>query len=113
MNHATTKQSDIHVSQTGGALEKTRERRQWVRFILPRVVTKVSWKSGERTISELVNLVNASAQSATVLTELEPPSNQPFILYFDDENESTGPIPATLVSKQAVAGKTLATFRFD
>jgi hypothetical protein len=95
-------------------LEQTRERRKWVRLILPDLVTRVSWAQGLRTVTHLVNLVDVSGDGVVVLMDLPPPRNRPFTLRFDDGNASTGPVPATLVSVEMTdAVRFLVKFRFD
>src|SRR5271157_6341076 len=44
--------------------EKTRERRQWLRFVFPNLVTRVSWFNGTETVSHRVSLVSVSADGA-------------------------------------------------
>ena len=46
--------------------EKSRERRQWVRFILPNMLTRLSWANGTETVTHLVSLVDVSANGAAV-----------------------------------------------
>ncbi|MGC8641987.1 MAG: PilZ domain-containing protein [Isosphaeraceae bacterium] len=90
------------------------ERRKWVRFILPELVTRLSWKNQERTESRMVNLVDISGEIAAVMLDFQPNHHFPYMFYFD--NGKSGPVtaPAHLISTKAVEyGKILATFKFD
>ena len=94
--------------------EKTRERRQWVRFVLPNLVTRLSWFNGTENVSNLVNLVNVSANGAAVIMDVQPPRDRPCMILFDNGGVATGPIPANLVSMEITdAGRHLVKFTFD
>ncbi len=94
--------------------EKTRERRQWVRFVFPNLVTRLSWCNGTETVTHLVSLVNVSASGAAVIMDVEPPTDRPCMILFDHGGVSTGPISANLVSVNTTdAGRILAKFAFD
>ena len=92
----------------------SRERRQWVRFVFPNLVTRLSWFNGTDTVSHLVNLVNVSANGAAVIMEVNPPTDHPCMILFDNAGVSTGPIPTNLVSTETTdAGRILAKFAFE
>jgi len=92
----------------------TRERRQWVRFVFPNLVTRLSWLSGTETVSHLVNLVNVSASGAAVMMDTKPPTDRPCKILFDNGGDSTGPFPANLISIETTnAGRILAKFAFE
>ncbi len=94
--------------------EKVRERRQWVRFVIPNLVTRVGWNNGTETVMHLVNLVNVSANGAAVLMDVKPPTDRPCTILFEHGGVSSGPICAELVSMTATdAGNILAKFAFD
>ena len=100
----------------GGQLncEKVRERRQWVRFVLPNLVTRVGWINGTETVTHLVTLVNVSASGAAVLMDVKPPTDRPCTILFEHGGISSGPILAELVSLTTTdAGSILAKFAFD
>src|SRR5208282_3480712 len=70
-NHGQPPRSDQnHAVVSNG--EKTRERRQWVRFILPNMVTRLSWANGTETVTHLVSLVDVSANGAAVSMDVKP-----------------------------------------
>ena len=92
----------------------TRERRQWVRFILPNLVTRLSWANGTETVTHLVSLVNVSANGAAVIMDVKPVTDRPCMIHFDNGGVSTRPIPANLVAMETTdAGRILAKFAFD
>ena len=94
--------------------EKSRERRQWVRFILPNMVTRLSWANGTETVTHLVSLVNVSANGAAVNMDVKPVTDRPCMIHFENGDVSTGPIPANLVAMETMdSGRTLAQFAFD
>jgi hypothetical protein len=96
------------------SLEATREKRKWVRFILPHLVTRVSWDNGHSMVTHLVSLVDASADGAAVIMDVRPPRDRPCMLQFEDAASSTGPIPATLLSAEMTESvRFLAKFRFN
>src|SRR5271165_7684397 len=93
--------------------EKSRERRQWVRFILPNMVTRLSWANGTETVTHLVSLVNVSANGAAVIMDVKPATDRPCMILFDNGGVSTGPIPANLIAMETTdAGRILAKFAF-
>src|SRR5208337_1528014 len=94
--------------------EKTRERRQWIRSILPDLVTRLSWANGTETVTHLVSLVNVSANGAAVIMDVKPVTDRPCMIHFDNGGVSTGPIPANLIAMETTdAGRILAKFGFD
>ena len=94
--------------------EKLRERRQWVRFILPNMVTRLSWANGTETVTHLVSLVDVSANGAAVIMDVKPVTDRPCMIHFENGDVSTGPIPANLVAMETMdSGRTLAKFAFD
>ena len=98
--------------------EKLRERRQWVRFILPNMLTRLSWANGTETVTHLVSLVDVSANGAAVIMEVimdvKPVADRPCMIHFENGGVSTGPIPANLVAMETMdSGRTLAKFAFD
>jgi len=98
--------------------EKLRERRQWVRFILPNMLTRLSWANGTETVTHLVSLVDVSANGAAVIMEVimnvKPFADRPCMIHFENGGVSTGPIPANLVAMETMdSGRTLAKFAFD
>lgn len=94
--------------------EKLRERRQWVRFILPNMATRLSWVNGTETVTHLVSLVNVSASGAAVIMDIKPVTGRPCMIHFDNGDVSTGPIPANLVAMETTdSGRILAEFAFD
>lgn len=94
--------------------ENTHERRQWVRFVMPNLVTRLSWFNGTENVSHLANLVNVSVSGAAVIMEVKPPTDRPCTIFFDNGGVSTGPIPANLVSMESTdAGRILAKFSFE
>ena len=65
MNRTTDslmKNDDSHVtlSEVGG-----QERQGWVRFVLPHLVTRLTWQRGTQTYREVVGLVNVSAVASS------------------------------------------------
>ena len=94
--------------------EKSRERRQWVRFILPNMVTRLSWANGTETVTHLVSLVNVSANGAAVIMDVKPVTDRPCMIHFENGDISTRPIPANLVAMETTdSGRILAKFAFD
>src|SRR5271165_3383558 len=95
--------------------EKSCERRQWVRFILPNMVTRLSWANGTETVAHLVSLVNVSANGAAVIImDVKPVTDRPCMIYFDNGDISTRPILANLVAMETMdSGRILAKFAFD
>ena len=83
-NHGQPPRSDQnHAVVSNG--EKTRERRQWVRFILPNMVTRLSWANGTETVTHLVSLVNVSANGAAVIMmDVKPVTDRPCMIHFDN-----------------------------
>ena len=94
--------------------EKSRERRQWVRFILPNMVTRLSWANGTETVTHLVSLVNVSANGAAVSMDVKPVTDRPCMIHFENGGVATQPIPANLVAMETTdSGRILAKFAFD
>ena len=96
--------------------EKLRERRQWVRFILPNMLTRLSWANGTETVTHLVSLVDVSANGACmqVIMDVKPVADRPCMIHFENGGVSTGPIPANLVAMETTdSGRILAKFAFD
>lgn len=98
--------------------EKSRERRQWVRFILPNMLTRLSWANGTETVTHLVSLVDVSANGAAVIMQVimdvKPVTDRPCMIHFENGGVSTGPIPANLVAMETTdSGRILAKFAFD
>ncbi len=95
--------------------ENTRARRQWVRFVLPNLVTRLSWFNGTETVTHLVSLVNVSAVgAAVVIMDVKPVTDRPCMIIFDHGGVSSGPIPANLIAVESTdAGRYLANFAFD
>ncbi len=94
--------------------EKVRERRQWVRFVIPNLVTSVGWSNGTQTVTHLVSLVNVSAGGAAVLMDVKPPTDRPCTILFEHGGITSGPISAELVSVTTTdAGNILAKFAYD
>ncbi len=94
--------------------EQTRERRQWVRFVVPNLVTRLSWSNGRETVTHLVNLVDVSANGAAVIMDVKPPTDRPCMILFDNGGVSTGPMPANLIAVETKeGGRYLAKFSFD
>ena len=95
--------------------ETTRERRRWVRFVLPNLVTRLSWFNGTETVTHLVSLVNVSASGAAVImVDVKPPTDRPCMILFDNGGNSTGPIPASLIAIETTdGGRYLTKFEFD
>ena len=112
-NHGQPLRSDQdHAVVSNG--EKTRERRQWVRFILPNMVTRLSWANGTETVTHLVSLVNVSANGAAVIMDVKPVTDRPCMIHFDNGDVSSRPIPANLVAMETTdSGRILARFAFD
>ena len=113
MNRTTESLLENDNSRVELSLASTRERQGWVRFVLPHLLTRLTWHYAGQIHRELVSLVNVSASGALLLVDVEPPADEQFMILFEDGNESTGPIPAVLVDKSKTdAGRTLARFRF-
>ena len=94
--------------------EKSRERRQWVRFILPNMLTRLSWANGTETVTHLVSLVDVSANGAAVNMDVKPVTDRPCMIHFENGDISTRPIPANLVAMETTdPGRILAKFAFD
>ncbi len=94
--------------------ENSRERRQWVRFVFPNLVTRLSWFNGTETVTHLVSLVNVSASGVAVIMDVKPPRDRPYMILFDNGGNSTGPILATLIAFETTdGGRYLAKFVFD
>ena len=85
--------------------DETRERRQWVRFVFPDLVTRLSWFDGTETVTHLVNLVNVSASGVAVSLDVRPPTDRPVMILFSHGGVTTGPIPADLVAIEYVDGE--------
>ena len=112
-NHGQPPRSDQHHAVVSNG-EKSRERRQWVRFILPNMVTRLSWAKGTETVTHLVTLVNVSANGAAVIMDAKPVTDRPCMIHFDNGDVSTRPIPAKLVAMETTdSGRILANFAFD
>ena len=94
--------------------ENSRKRRQWVRFVFPNLVTRLSWFNGTETVTHLVSLVNVSASGVAVIMDVKPPRDRPYMILFDNGGNSTGPILATLIAFETTdGGRYLAKFVFD
>ena len=94
--------------------EKSHERRQWVRFILPNMLTRLSWANGTETVTHLVSLVDVSANGAAVIMDVKPVTDRPCMIHFENGDISTRPIPANLVAMETTdSGRILAKFAFD
>jgi len=94
--------------------ENTRERRQWVRFVFPNMVTRLSWFNGTETVTHLVSLVNVSAGGAAVIMDVKPVTDRPCTIILDHGGVSSGPIPANLIAVETTdAGRYVANFAFD
>ena len=101
-----------HGSQSN--CDKVRERRQWVRFVVPNLVTRLGWINGTEAVAHLVTLVNVSASGAAVLMDVKPPTDRPCTIHFEHGGISSGPILAELVSLTTTnAGSIMAKFTFD
>src|SRR5271166_6502652 len=92
-NHGQPPWSDQdHAVVSNG--EKLRERRQWVRFILPNMTTRLSWANGTETVTHLVSLVDVSANGAAVIMEVilnvKPFADRPCMIHFENGGVSTG-----------------------
>ncbi len=95
-------------------MQHMHERRRWVRFVLPEVMTRLTWTVGGATEAHLGSLVDGSSSGVAMILDVEPPGDQAFLVYLDDGKAATGPIPSRLVSlEQMPSGRTLAKFRFD
>ncbi len=113
MNCRTDSIATRPAAAAGGASD-TMERRLWVRFVLPELVTRVSWRFGGQSESHLVSLVKVDGVCAVVIMEHEPPGNQAYMIHFDNGRTGAVPIPARLSHTEATEyGRTLATFHFD
>ncbi len=94
--------------------KKMRERRQWVRFILPNMLTRLSWANGTETVTHLVSLVDVSANGAAVIMDVKPVTDRPCMIHFENGGVATQPIPANLVAMETTdSGRILAKFAFD
>ncbi len=94
--------------------KKMRERRQWVRFILPNMLTRLSWANGTETVTHLVSLVDVSANGAAVIMDVKPVTDRPCMIHFENGDIATQPIPANLVAMETTdSGRILAKFAFD
>lgn len=90
------------------------ERRRWVRFILPDLVTRLSWKRAGTTEAQLVELVDVSGEIAAVLLDFEPHHHVPYMLHFHNGKSDEMSVPAQLIATKATEqGKILATFKFE
>lgn len=90
------------------------ERRKWVRFVIPDLVTRVSWMHDERSESHLVSLVNVSGEGVAVMMDVPPPHGRSFTIQFDHGNSAGVTISSQLVKATPTEdGRTLATFRFE
>ena len=69
-------------------LRQSAERRQWVRFVVPNLVTRLGWINGTEAVAHLVTLVNVSASGAAVLMDVKPPH----LHHFEHGGISSGPI---------------------
>ncbi|MFO0891255.1 MAG: hypothetical protein U0790_19190 [Isosphaeraceae bacterium] len=93
---------------------RTLERRQWVRFVLPDLVTRLSWRSEGQNVSHLVSLVRVNGESAAVILNFEPPREESFLIHFDSAGSGAVPVRARLVATEAIDyGRILASFEFD
>ncbi len=94
--------------------EQTRERRQWVRFVVPNLVTRLSWSNGTETVTHLASLVNVSAGGAAVILDVQPPRDRSCMILFERKGVATGPIPAEVLSWITTdAGSILAKLAFE
>ncbi len=94
--------------------EASRERREWVRFVFPNLVTRLSWSIGQETVSHMVSLVNVSGNGVAVLMDAQPVPGQPCMVQFENLTSSTGPIAADLVTSETTdSGRILAKFAFQ
>ena len=87
-------------------------------FILPNMLTRLSWANGTETVTHLVSLVDVSANGAAVnmqvIMDVKPVADRPCMIHFENGGVSTGPIPANLVAMETMdSGRTLAKFAFD
>ena len=106
--------SQGNVNRRQSNCEKVRERREWVRFVLPNLVTRLRWINGTETVTHLVNLVDVSASGAAVLMEVEPPADRLCTILFEHGGISSGPISTELVSMTTTdVGSILAKFAFE
>ena len=114
MNQDVKAVEALHVGSADTVRPAIVARRKWVRFILPDLITRLSWKDQERTESRLVSLVNISGEIAAVMLDFQPRHNCPYILHFSNGKSGTVTAPAHLIAtKAADYGKILATFQFD
>ena len=94
--------------------EKLRERRQWVRFILPNMLTRLSWANGTETVTHMVSLVDVSANGAAVIMDVKPVTDRLCMIHFENGGIATQPIPVNLVAMETTdSGRILAKFAFD
>lgn len=90
------------------------ERRQWVRFVFPNLITRLSWSRGTETVTHLVTLVNVSAGGVAVTVDVKPPTDRPCMIFFENEGVSSGPIPVNLIAVvPSDSGRYLARFSFE
>lgn len=89
-------------------------RRGWVRFITPDLIIRLSWETSATPVTQLVSLVELSHETATVLLDVEPPSDQAFALNLESGGVRTGAIRSRLIDKKIMnTGRTLAHLRFE
>ncbi len=114
MSHLNEDPRTLQDSRPVPSADMTRERRQWVRFVFPELVTRLSWVDGMETITHLVNLVNVSANGVAVIIEVKPPTNRPCTILFNNGGVLTGPIPASVISVENTQGnRYFVRMRFD
>lgn len=105
------------VPQSAPSIEisaETRERRRWIRFVIPELVTRVGWQFGGKSESHIVNLVKVDGEGAVVVMDREPPGDQTCVIHFENGRPGALPIPARLASTEALSfGRVRATFQFD
>src|SRR5208337_5012329 len=83
-------------------------------FILPNMLTRLSWVNGTETVTHLVSLVDVSANGAAVNMDVKPVTDRPCMIHFENGGISTRPIPANLVAMETTdSGRILAKFAFD
>ena len=96
-----------------GSCDAEHARRDWVRFITPNLITRLSW-NGHAPVSHLVTLVSVNETTATLLMDVEPPAGQVFALTMENRNVRMGAIPSKLIEKELTgSGRTLARFGFE
>jgi hypothetical protein len=114
MNGTSSLRAAIAEEGPRSSLDLSRERRQWVRFILPDIITRASWMSQGRKVSHVVHLVNVSGASAVLQMDDEPPADGRFTLHFDRGHTAGEPIDARIVTREATStGKTLLRVDFE